>query len=148
MAIDPSISLAVRPPQQLNLLQPMSEAQQYMLRAMEMRNAGLEYQQKQLQVQQQQQDYEDQQKIRNLWGASGGDLDQVVSNAMKAGVGAKSVFNLQKLVMDAKKEHAAYDKSTLENNALRNDQLHSIFSPAFAEPDPAKQEQLFNQGKQ
>jgi len=118
-------------------------------RTMQMRNAQLEYQQHQLQLQQLNEDYQDQQKIRNLWsGSPNGDLDQLLENAKKAGVGPRTIFPLQQNILNWKKEHAALDKATLDNNASRNDLLHAIFNPAFDETDPTKQQQLFDQAKQ
>jgi hypothetical protein len=149
MAIDPNISLQVRPPAAVNAFEPIEQAQEMQARTMQMRNAMLENQQRQLQFQQQTEDYQDQQKIRNLWSTSAnGDLDQLLENAKKAGVGPRTIFPLQQNILNWKKEHAALDKATLDNNASRNDLLHAIFNPAFDETDPTKQQQLFEQGKQ
>ena len=147
MPIDPSIPLAIRPPEPVNFLGMAAQAQQ-------LKNAGLQNQLQQqglqsgqLQLQQQQQELQDQQTLRQAYGQSGGDLDKL-QQLIAGKVSPKTMMALNASILDQKTKLAGLKKEDLANLQTTNDQLAGLLSPVAAETDPVKQQALWGGAQQ
>ncbi len=157
MALDPTISLAIKP---MQIEVPnQAEAMGKMQNLIAMRNQNamapgqlqaqqLENQQRGMAVQQGQLDMEDQAKFRKVYADAGGDPEKLFPAAAAAGVGPKILLPMREQLMKLATEKAGLDEKTLANHASKNDQLSALMQPVTAETDPVKQEALWNSQQQ
>jgi hypothetical protein len=135
--VDPYRSAA-----EMGNLQALSQMRQ--MRQQEMQSQQTQQQLQGIQLQQAQQDFQDQQKWRQAYLESGGDLDKAFSLAAQRGVGPRTLTPIREQVTKHLQERANLSKTEAEARAAHNDLLNGLLTPVESETDPAKQKVLFD----
>jgi len=150
--IDPSIALSFKNPQFADPLEQAGKAmnllamrQQAQMAPLHQAAAVQQLQAGQMENDQRQMDLQDQQRMRQVWVASGGDPDKMLPMAVRAGIGPKPLMALRESLMKMATDKANLDEKTLANHAAKNDALNALLQPVVTETDPAKQQALWDQ---
>lgn len=96
-------------------------------KALALRNAITQGKSQDLQLQSQQMDLEDQQKMRQAFATSGGDLDKLFQNAVQIGVGPKTLMQLKDSLLKQRESLAKIGNDEL---AVKKDHTEAIGSAA------------------
>jgi hypothetical protein len=126
--IDPSIALQVRIPQPDNPIETYGRALSLKSLVQQSKMGDLRMQQAELEA-------ADQQKARQAYMESGGDLDKFQKRAAELGVGPNTLTAIQKHVLDTKKTVAEIDDRNLPGRKYQNEQMLGLTTAALALPD-------------
>jgi hypothetical protein len=113
-------------------------------RNQQMQTAALQQQALQMENQQRQMDLQDSQLMRKAWMQSNGDLDKTSQAFAQMGGSPKGMMALQQQVMQMKEQKAKLSSAELDTQSKKNDLIEGLLQPVLNEPDPAKQEPLWN----
>src|SRR5581483_765419 len=141
MSSIPLPALAVRPPEQQNplsglmqVMQIKSLQQQQALAPIQAARKQEALKSEQMQNTLAQRDLEDQQKIRDAFMQSGGDMDKTLEMAAKAGVQPKTLFAMKAQVLDQKTKLATLTKDELANTKAQSQQIASAAQSILSLP--------------
>lgn len=142
---DPNISLNIQPVQSVNPLESYARVmalnhamQQQQLGAEALRGERLQNQQRETAI-------KDDELMRQTYMEVGGDPEKALQLAAQRGVGPKIIQSMQQFLLEHAQKRATLKKTEAETHDLKRDAINAAMQPVFAEQDPAKQEQLWNQ---
>jgi hypothetical protein len=140
MAIDPSISLGVRPPQiAIPEIQTPLERFGKILTLQNLMRQGqmgdIQLQTGQMQLEQARQAQRDDQILRQAYIESAGDLEKTKTLLMQRGGSPTALFNLQNQQLETRKKLAEIDEKLLPGLKDQHDRLYALTNQAMKMPD-------------
>ena len=131
---------------QLNSL--ATGAAQRQLMGQQTQDAATQNQANQIAVQQAQMDLQDQQKWRQIYQQSNGDMGQALQSARQAGVGPRTLMPIQTMIQTYQTGQAKLTQDQLEVQASQNDGMHQLVGPVQKITDPTAQKAAWDQMNQ
>ncbi|MCL5746154.1 MAG: hypothetical protein M1541_19865, partial [Acidobacteria bacterium] len=139
MPIDPSVALQTRVPQ-------MPDATEVYGRAAALKNLLQRNEMQGLQLQQAQQELQEQQRLRQAYMESGGDIAKTKTRAMQLGVGPKTLQTLDQQILGVREKLANIDAKELEVKKAHTEAIGSAAQAVLQLP-PEMRAQGYSQAR-